>query len=66
MSYSQEEVDMLLEENQQELMRKLETISKEARKTLQKKGKLLSYGQHLHIIPKHKFRKVFKIARGEE
>ena len=41
MTYSQAEVDMLLEENQQELMRKLETISKEARKNTAKERKVI-------------------------
>ncbi len=69
MTYSQVEVNILLEENQKDIFAQLENESRKCRRILQKKGKLLSYGGHLHIIPKHRFRKLkqsLKIARGEE
>jgi len=58
MSYTQEEVDKLMDTTISLLIKKLELWSIEQRNILNKKGKLLSYGQHLHLIPKHKFKKL--------
>ena len=60
MVYTQGEVNILIQESNNELLKKLEDISREQRRTLHKKGKLLNYGLHLHLIPKGRFNKLKK------